>query len=93
MATDIKTHLRESRKQETDESLEKYIQDLKREGLNVEFGKIGVRTTYALIYDDNHDTEIVGYTFIKDMKFYRENVGKLKALQQAMARKDMRNQD
>lgn len=93
MATDIKTHLRESRKQEIDETLEKCIQELSNEGFNVDFGKIGIRTTYALIYDESHDTEIVGYTFIKDMKFYRENVGKLKALQQAIARKDMTSQN
>lgn len=86
---DIKNYIRESRNQEVDTLLDSAIQELQEEGLSVEFGKIGVRTTYALIYDENHDVEVVGYTFLKDMKYYKENVGKLKALQQALARKTL----
>ena len=84
---DIKNYLRESRNKEVDSLLDSTIEDLKKEGLSVEFGKIGIRTTYALIHDETNDVEIVGYTFLKDMKFYKENVGKLKALEQAIARK------
>lgn len=84
---DIKSYMRESRNQEVDTMMENILAEIRSEGLKVEFGKIGIRTTYAMIYDENHDTEIVGYTFVKDIKFYKENVGMLKALQQAMARK------
>lgn len=85
---DIKNYLRDSRKQEVDSTLENTIAELAAEGLIVEFGHIGQRTTYALVYNEDHSVEIVGYTFIKDMKYYRENVGQLKALQQAIARKN-----
>lgn len=86
---DIKNYLRDSRKQEVEESTKALIADLAKEGYSVEFGHIGQRTTYALLYNEDHSSEIVGYTFIKDMKFYKENVGKLKALQQAIARKNV----
>lgn len=89
MANNIKNYIRETRSQEVDALLSKLLEDLEKEGLHVEFGKIGIRTTYALIYNESHDVEIVGYTFIKDIVYYKENVGKLKALQQAIARKTM----
>lgn len=81
-------YIKESRNREVDNSIEHIISELADEGLKVEFGKIGTRTTYAMIYDENHDVEIVGYTFIKNLKFYKESTGKYKALQQAMARKN-----
>lgn len=84
---DIKNYLRESREKEVETLTDNIINNLKKEGLSVEFGKIGIRTTYALIHNEDNSIEIVGYTFLKDMKFYKENVGKLKALQQALARK------
>lgn len=84
---DIKNYLRESREKEVESLTDNIINDLKKEGLSVEFGKIGIRTTYALIHNEDSSVEILGYTFLKDMKFYKENVGKLKALQQALARK------
>ena len=83
----IKYVLNESRGQEVNILLEKSINDLKDEGFSVEFGTIGLRTTYAFIHNEDHSVEIVGYTFLKDMKYYKENTGRLKALQQAMARK------
>lgn len=89
MPTTIKTFIKESRDQEIETTINNTIEDLAQEGLSVEFGKIGNRTTYALIHDESHDIEILGYTFIKDMKYYKENLGKLKALQQAMARKEL----
>jgi len=85
----IKNYIRESRNQEVDNLLNNILTSLEEEGLSVEFGKIGKRTTYALIHDASNDKEILGYTFLKDMTFYKENVGKLKALQQAMARKKL----
>lgn len=84
---DIKNYLRESREKEVETLTDNIINNLKKEGLSVEFGKIGIRTTYALIHNEDNSIEIVGYTFLKDMRFYKENVGKLKALQQALARK------
>lgn len=84
---DIKNYLRESREKEVETLIDNIINDLKKEGLSVEFGKIGIRTTYALIHNEDNSIEIVGYTFLKDMRFYKENVGKMKALQQALARK------
>lgn len=89
MKKDIQSYIRESRNQEVDKVLENTIKSLEEEGLSVEFGKIGNRTNYALIHDESHDIEIVGYTFLKDMRFYKENVGKLKALQQALARREV----
>lgn len=88
MKDNIKSYLRESRSQEMEATLSQTISELEKEGFTVEFGNIGKRTTYALLSKDP-DTEILGYTFLKDMKFYSENVGKLKALQQAIARKEI----
>lgn len=85
--SEIKKVLQESRNQECDSQLYALIESLREEGLDVEFGKIGIRTTYALLHNEDSSIEIVGYTFLKDMKYYKENVGKLKALQQAIARK------
>lgn len=89
MPSTIKNYLRESRSQEVNTSLDNLIEALANEGLQVEFGKIGTHTTYALVYNEDHSVEIVGYTFLKDLSFYKENVGKLKALQQAVARKEL----
>lgn len=89
MSKDIKECVRENRKLEVDTQINNILKSLREEGLSVEFGKIGIRTTYALIHDTDNSIEIVGYTFLKDMKFYQENVGRLKALQQALARKEL----
>lgn len=78
-----------SRNRRVDDSINLICSNLKEEGLSVEFGKIGIHTTYALIHNNDNSKEIVGYTFLKDMKYYKENVGKLKALQQAIIRKDI----
>lgn len=84
---EIKKVIQESRNQECNDQLDSLINNLKSEGFNVEFGNIGKRTTYALMYTDDGSREIVGYTFVKNLEYYKENVGKLKALQQAIARK------
>lgn len=85
----IKNMIKESRSKEVDNTLSEKVSELEKEGLIVEFGKIGTRTTYALIHDESYEREIVGYTFLKDLTYYRENIGKLKALQQALIRKEI----
>lgn len=82
----IKDVVKSSREKETTESILKLISDLNDKGLKVKFGKIGNRTTYALVYDETHTIEYVGYTYLKDLKYYNENTGRLRALQQAIAR-------
>ena len=69
------------------EELSKSVTDL---GYEIEFGHIGKKTTYCMLTKD--DEEIVGYTFIRNTKYSNENVGKLKALQQAIARKEILDQ-
>lgn len=86
---DIKTILRESRSKEIDDSINNLLSNLSKEGLQVEFGTIGKRTTYAMIHDEEYTVEIVGYTFLKDLSYYNPKVGKLKALQQAIVRKGL----
>lgn len=86
---DIKTIVRESKAKETTDLLDTLLNTLASEGLTVEFGKIGVRTTYALIHNEDNSIETVGYTFLRDMKYFNETVGKLKALQQAIARREV----
>lgn len=87
---EIREQIRKNRAEEVSASLDNLISNLKAEGLTVEFGSIGNKTTYAFIYDENDpNVEYVGYTFIKDIKYFNENVGKLKALNQAMARKEI----
>lgn len=84
---DIRTEVKNSKSMEVDNILSDKIQEVDDLGYNVEFGKIGTHTSYALLIHRETGEEIVGYTFLRDMRYYRENVGKLKALQQAIARK------
>lgn len=84
---DIRTEVTNSKTMEVDNILADKIQEIHDMGYSVEFGKIGTHTTYALLVHQETGEEIVGYTFLRDMKYYRENVGKLKAVQQAIARK------
>ena len=88
-SVNVREFVRSTRNLEVETLLENTIRDLKEEGYSVEFGKIGTHTTYALIYREDVDDEVVGYTYVRDMKFYKENVGKLRALQQAIARKNV----
>ena len=60
---------------------------LKSEGWELVYGTIGKRTTYLLI--SKEDEEVVGYTFIKNLQYNNPNVGKLKAIQQVIARRDL----
>lgn len=91
--SDIRDKVRKNRDAEVQMQIEEIINNLSQEGLAVEFGTIGEKTTYAMIYSDNHDIEYVGYTFIKNMKYFNENTGKLRALNQAIARKDTLNNE
>lgn len=84
----VKEYIKVSRDQDISNSLEGSIKSLESEGYKVEFGQIGKKTTYALIYKDDDNTEYVGYTFIRDLKYYNPQIGKLRALNQAIARKE-----
>lgn len=87
----IREQVRKNRTEEVEAQVAEIIRELNREGLIVQFGNIGAKTTYALIHDIDHEIEYVGYTFVKNIKYYNENTGKLKALQQAIARKETLN--
>lgn len=84
----VKEYIRVSRDQDISNSLEESIKLLENEGYKVEFGQIGKKTTYALVYRDEDNTEYVGYTFIRNLKYYNPQIGRLRALNQAIARKE-----
>lgn len=86
--SDIRSKVRKNRNEEVQMQITEIINNLQSEGLEVEFGTIGTKTTYALIYNHDHTIEYVGYTFIKNMKYFNENTGKLRALNQAIARRE-----
>lgn len=75
---------------DTEERIAKLTEEITGKGYSVEFGQIGKKTTYCLLSKD--DEEIVGYTFIQNTKYLNEKVGKLKALQQAISRKELRDE-
>lgn len=85
--TNIREIIRENRSEEVKKSISDILQSLESEGFLVEFGSIGKKTTYAMIYTEDHEIEYTGYTFIRNLKRYDENTGKLKALEQALARR------
>lgn len=89
MNVTVRNAVKESKGKMYNELLDEHVEEVRAQGYEVEFGKIGLRTTYAMIYTEDHDIEFVGYTFIKNMTYYNEVTGKLKALQQAIARKDI----
>lgn len=91
MNQNIRTKIRESREKDTNAQIENLLAELRQEGYTVTFGTIGEKTTYAFL--QNGEEEIVGYTFIKDLRYKNESVGKLKALQQAVTRKSLLNQE
>ena len=84
-----RTYVKKNREGELKETFDKKVHDLIEKGYLVEFGKIGTRTTYALLTNQEYDKEIVGYTYIKNKQYMNELVGKLKALDQAIARKEI----
>lgn len=87
---ELREKLKERREVEYKEQFNSLVAELGEEGYAITFGTIGQKTTYALLTKD--DEEIVGYTFIKDLKYKNPLIGKLKALQQAIARKSLLSQ-
>jgi len=84
----VREVVRQQRLAEIENNLNSKIEQLKSEGYDVQFGTIGNRTTYAMIY--RGDEEIVGYTYIQgSLENKSELIGRSKALTQALARKDM----
>ena len=84
----VREVVRQQRLAEIENNLNSKIEQLKAEGYDVQFGTIGNRTTYAMIY--RGDEEIVGYTYIQgSLENKSELIGRSKALTQALARKDM----
>ena len=79
--------VREESKRDLNLVLEEKLNLLKSEGYDVEFGQVGKRTTYAMIF--NGDEEYVGWSYLRKLEYFKEVVGKLKALQQASVRKVM----
>lgn len=83
-------YVREKSDQAVTKRFEELVTELNKEGYEVSFGSVGKKTTYCLIAkNDDTETEFVGFTFIRNLKYMNEKVGKLKALQQALARKEM----
>jgi len=66
--------------------LETEIEGLKKQGYEVEFGKIGQKSTYALIKNKEGE-EYVGYTYVANLNNSDPDYGNYKALLQATARK------
>lgn len=62
---------------------------LEGKGYQVEYGKIGNKSTYCLI--SKGEEEYVGYTYVKDLSNANENIGKLKALNNAISHLEARN--
>lgn len=80
--------IRERSEKDTINKISELSKEMTDQGYSIQFGNIGKKTTYCLLTKDP-DEEIVGYTFVKDSKYLNVNVGKLKSLQQAIARKDL----
>lgn len=83
----VRERVRVNREVEITTQVKELEEVLNKDGWSLTYGTIGKRTTYLLLTRD--EEEIVGYTFVRDLKYHNENVGRLKALQQAIARKDL----
>lgn len=81
---------RERNEKDTLDRIAALSKDMTDLGYELTFGHIGKKTTYCMMVKG--DEEIVGYTFIRNLKYLNENVGMLKALQQAIARKEVLDQ-
>lgn len=90
MRQEIRAKLKERRDADLNEQLNTAIDSIMNEGYEVQFGEIGKKTTYVLLTKD--EEEIVGYTFIKNLSYKNETIGRYKALQQALTRKSMLEQ-
>lgn len=90
MDNNIKTtrdYVRQKSDEVVTERLETITKSLEEEGFSVSFGTVGRKTTYCLL--SKGEDEYVGFTFIRNLKYLNEKVGKLKALQQSLARKEI----
>lgn len=85
----IRNTLKENREKEYKDKIVELERQLQDEGYIIHYGSIGQKTTYCMLTRDDNDEEIVGYTFIRDVRYKNEVLGKLKALQQVVARRDM----
>lgn len=83
----MRSSIKQKREQEVLDSLAKLTAEVEAEGYAIEYGVLGTKTTYCLLTKD--DDEVVGYTFVKNVKMKNENVGKLRSLQQAITRKQV----
>lgn len=81
---------RERNEKDTLSRIDTLVKSMNDIGYEVTFGHIGRKTTYCMM--SKGEEEIVGYTFIRNLKYMNENVGMLKALQQAIARKEVLDQ-
>lgn len=80
--------IREQRTRDTENQLRELTERIESEGYAIEYGNIGMKTTYCLLSKADGE-EVVGYTFIRDINYKNELVGKLKSLQQAVTRKEL----
>lgn len=90
MRQEIRSKLKERREADLQEQLNNAIDAIMEEGYDVRFGEIGQKTTYALL--TKGEEEVVGYTFIKNLNYKNETIGRYKALQQALTRKALLEQ-
>lgn len=79
--------VKEKSDQAVTQRLEELTTGITKEGYEISFGVIGRKTTYCMLVKG--DDEYVGFTFIRNIKYMNDKVGKLKALQQALARKEI----
>ena len=86
----MRSELKKRREIEMQDNLNNAIDQIMSEGYDVRFGEIGTKTTYALL--TKGDEEIVGYTFIRDSRYKNETIGRYNALQQALTRKSLLEQ-
>lgn len=90
MGQEIRNTLKKRREAELNDKLNDLVDVVMDEGYDIQFGEIGNKTTYVLL--SKGDEEIVGYTFIKNVQYKNETIGRYKALQQALARKALLEQ-
>lgn len=83
----VRDVIRVNREAEIVAQIKSLEEGLAKDGWSLSYGNIGEKTTYLLLTRD--EEEIVGYTFVKDLNYRNDNIGRLKALQQAIARKDL----
>lgn len=83
----VKDIIMSNRRREIASQIKEMEEGLTNTGWELTYGTIGKRTTYLLL--TRGEEEVVGYTFVRDLSSHDEDLGKLKALQQAVARKEL----